>query len=128
MPPHHLGCRTFSSQPDASWSADLARTDAIELRTKLATVRVTDPGVIDRLATIHSNAPWSRYWHTLPGNRDDRSIYLYSNGKELRHFAYTDVLWESKGYDDNRTASLRAADREWLDSLFDAIPETQSGE
>ena len=123
-----LGCHSFSGRPDAAWSADFARADAIEVRTKTATMRITDADAIDRLATIHSNATWSTYWHTLPGDFGDRSIYLYSDGEELRHLTYTRVLWESNAYDDNRTAKLRATDREWLDSLFDSIPETQTDE
>ncbi len=123
-----LGCHTFSGRPDATWSADLARADAIEVRTKTGTIRITDADAIERLATIHSNATWSTYWHTLPGDLGDRSIYLLSDGKELRHFTYTGVLWESNAYDDNRMATLGATDRDWLDSLFGLIPATQAGE
>jgi hypothetical protein len=118
------GCRAMSgsANPDQNWLRDLERADSIILRTGEYETRLSDHETIARLANIYANANWKKYWHTLPSNLGDRTIGVYMGDVKLRHLSYTGVLWESKRYDSNRTASLSQADCEWIELLFDTVP------
>ena len=121
-----VGCRSISSRASSEWIADLSRTDTIVIRVDDATLSITDNATVRRFAEIYTNAKWEPYWHTLPGSLGDRSIDLFAEGEKLQHFSYTGVLWEIERYDSNRTATLAATDREWIEALFARIPTANS--
>lgn len=121
-----LGCRSMSSRANPDWIADLNRADTIVIRVEDASTTIVDEDTIRRFVDIYANAKWEPYWHTLPADGWERSIELMVDGEQLRDFAYTGVLWESEGYDSNRTATLAAADQQWMESLFDEISTTDA--
>ncbi len=124
------GCRFASNAPNPKWLSDFQRTNAI-LVTKNKSkdqLTISDTQAINRLRDIYANAKWQVYWHTLPGNLGERSITLLDGETEVRNFNYTGVLWESDSYTENRTAELSMADKQFIESLFDKVPDDSSRE
>ena len=120
------GCRSSHHVPDPKRIADFGRTTALTVRVRDNTIELTDSSTIQRMLDIYRDAKWQRYWHTLPANKDDRSIVLHDGDTELCTFGYNGVLWESSSYDDNRTAELTDADRDWVESLFAQISDSET--
>ncbi|MFO0911423.1 MAG: hypothetical protein U0795_00580 [Pirellulales bacterium] len=117
------GCRLWSNAPNPQWLTDFQRTDAILVTKKNAQVTISDPQVIDRLRNIYANAKWKPYWHTLPGYIGDQTISLFDGETKLRHFDYDGGLWETESYNENRTAQLADADRQFIESLFNEVSD-----
>jgi len=116
-----LGCGSISTRPDPKWVKDLDNADTIVLRRKdAAPIRITNPETINHLRSIYTDSKWAPYWHTLPGDLDERTIEIYDGDTKLRAFSYTGTLWESESYTENRTTELSDVDRQWIDSLFES--------
>ncbi len=120
------GCRMASNAPNPQWLVDFGKADAILIRQSKQQIAVADAETINRLQGIYANAKWKPYWHTLPGHLDDRTIDLLDGENRLRHFSYTGKLWETKSYTENRTAELSETDRQWIESLFSAVPDGEA--
>lgn len=119
------GCRLASNAPNPQWLTDFQKTDAVLVRKTKQELTITDSDTISRLQNIYASAKWAPYWHTLPGNLDDRTIDLLDGENKLRHFSYTGVLWETESYTENRTAELSEADRRWIESIFAMVPQRE---
>ena len=120
------GCRMASHEPKPQWLADFGSADAISIRKQQQQRVVSDAETIARLKDIYANVEWKPYWHTLPGNLNERTIDLLDGENRLRQFSYTGALWETESYTENRTAELSETDRQWIESLFSAVPESDT--
>lgn len=116
------GCRIASNAPHPQWLADFQRADSVRVQKNDTHVTLTDSQTIERLRTIYATAKWKRYWHTLPGDLGEQTIELLDGETVLRRFSYAGDLWETASYTENRTTELTATDRQWIESLFDIVP------
>ena len=144
------GCQSLSNQADTAWLEDFARTDSIELRTKLhlhrgdpfsqnkanvtllddyRTVRVADTASINRLKQIYSSAKWQIYRTTVPASIMNQVIYLYDDQEQLRRLCCSQSgrLWEFDSSDNVRNALLSEDDQAWIKKLFDETSEPNGG-
>jgi hypothetical protein len=119
------GCRLASNEPNPQWLIDFQRTKSLLIQNHNVERAVSDSETISRLQSIYANAKWKPYWHTLPGNLGDRTIDLLDGETPLRHFSYTGSLWETDSYTENRTAELSGTDRQWIESLFAVVSESE---
>lgn len=122
------GCLHSSRAPHPQWVADFQKADSIIIRIHNNQHQISDAETISRLRSIYETAKWKTYWHTLPGNIGDRTIYLQDGDTRLRHFSYTGSLWETESYTENRTTELSDRDRQWIESLFALVPNEVSKE
>ena len=120
------GCQLSSHAPNPQWVADFQKANSILIRNHDNPYAISDAETINRLRSIYENAKWKPYWHTLPGNLDDRTIDLHDGDTKLRHFSYTGSLWETESYTENRTAELADTDARWIESLFARVPDHES--
>ncbi len=116
------GCLLSSRSPNPQWLADFQKTDSILIHSHGKKHRISDAETINRLRSIYENAKWKTYRTTLPGNIGDRTIGLQVGDTRLRHFSYTGLLWETGSYTEIRTAELSDHEMQWIESLFDLIP------
>jgi hypothetical protein len=121
------GCSLASKSPNPDWLADFRRAHSIRVQIKDSEITIADHEAVQRLGRIYADATWKPYRATLPGNLYERELYLIGDdGTYFRRFCYTGGLWEAESYTENRTTSLTAADRQWIESLFAMVPESDA--
>ena len=118
------GCHLPSHAPDPNWIADLQRADRMRLESKDGSLEISDPQAVDRMRKIYAQSEWEPYWDTLMVDPENRSVTLYDGATKLRSFGYAGGLSEAGSYTDVRTAALSEVDREWFDSLFATISQS----
>ena len=122
-----VGCRLATQAPDPEWVASFDQADAILVQRHRQQITISDAGTINRFKQIYTNAKWKPYmFNTLPSHLGERTITLIGGENRLRSFSYTGTLWETESYTENRTTQLSEIDRQWIESLFAALPESET--
>ena len=119
-----LGCRSMSSRPDPDWNADFDRAKVLSIGSVDGVLDVSDPGTIEQLSRIYTDAKWVYSWNTYATYPDDTLVLLSADGAALRTFHYNGSLWELDDRNGVRIAELSETDRSWIELLFARLPDS----